>query len=146
LNFIGAVLSNKTIVVPTVAWFIAQAIKVIGTIISEKRLDFTRLVGSGGMPSSHSSLVVSLSTVVGKNHGWDSSLFGITVAFALIVMYDDAGIRRAAGKQARVLNKLIFSHNHKIHFDEKLKELLGHTPLEVFMGAVLGLFIGLCLG
>lgn len=146
LNFVKAVLSNKVVVIPALAWLVAQTLKVIGVIINERKLDFTRFIGSGGMPSSHSSYVVSLSAVIGKNYGWDSGLFGVTVAFALIVMYDAAGIRRAAGKQAKVLNKLIYSYNHKIHFDEKLKELLGHTPFEVIMGAVLGLFLGISLG
>jgi acid phosphatase family membrane protein YuiD len=146
LSFMEDVLSNKAIVVPFIAWFTAQAIKVIGVIISEKKLDFTRFIGSGGMPSSHSSLVVSLAVVIGKNYGWQSGLFGVALMFSLIVMYDAAGVRRAAGKQAKVLNKLIFSSKQNINVDEKLKELLGHTPFEVLMGAVLGIFMGLSLG
>lgn len=146
MDFINGVLSNKAIVVPVIAWFIAQTIKVLGVIIRDRKIDFTRFVGSGGMPSSHSSFIVSLAAVIGKNYGWQSGEFGISVAVALIVMHDAAGIRRAAGKQAEVLNKLIFSHSDNIHFEEDLKELLGHTPFEVIMGAALGILLGLGLG
>lgn len=144
--FLKAVLSNKAILVPALGWLLAQILKVVAVILKEKKMDFRRMTGSGGMPSSHSTLIVSLATVVGKNKGWDSVEFGMSVAVALIVMYDAAGVRRAAGKQAKVLNELIFSQNGKIHFDEKLKELLGHSPFEVIMGALLGIFLGLWLG
>ncbi|HOQ38023.1 MAG TPA: divergent PAP2 family protein [Acetivibrio sp.] len=143
MEIIKGILSNKTITVPLIAWFVAQSLKVVNVILFEQKVDFTRFVGSGGMPSSHSSYIVSLATVVGKIQGVNSTQFGISVAVAAIVMYDAAGIRRAAGKQAKVLNKLIFSHQDKEHFDENLKELLGHSPLEVFMGALLGILLGL---
>jgi acid phosphatase family membrane protein YuiD len=143
VEIIKGILSNKTITVPLIAWFVAQSLKVVNVILFEQKVDFTRFVGSGGMPSSHSSYIVSLATVVGKIQGVNSTQFGISVAVAAIVMYDAAGIRRAAGKQAKVLNKLIFSHQDKEHFDENLKELLGHSPLEVFMGALLGILLGL---
>lgn len=146
MNFFSAILSNKAIVIPVLAWFIAQTAKVLGVIIKERRLDFTRFVGSGGMPSSHSAFIVSLAAVVGKDYGWNSSIFGVSVAVALIVMYDAAGVRRAAGKQAKVLNKIIFSSTDKHQFDERLKELIGHTPFEVLIGAVLGVVLGLWLG
>lgn len=146
MSVINAIMSNKSITVPALAWFVAQFIKVVGVIVKENKLDFTRFVGSGGMPSSHASFIVSLTAVIGKNYGWDSGQFGIAFAVALIVMYDAAGVRRAAGKQAEVLNKLIFSHDYKLHFDEKLKELLGHSPFEVIMGAALGVFMGITLG
>lgn len=145
MEFIQQIMENKTITVPAIAWFVAQAIKVIGVIIRENKLDFTRFVGSGGMPSSHSAFIVSLATVVGKNHGWNSTMFGIAFAISMVVMYDAAGIRRAAGKQAEVLNRIIFS-SEDIHIDEELKELLGHTPFEVIMGAALGIIMGLWLG
>lgn len=146
MNFIELILNNKAITVPASAWFVAQFIKVIGVIIKENKIDFTRFVGSGGMPSSHAAFIVSLSTVVGKVRGWDSLEFGVTVAIALIVMYDAAGVRRAAGLQAKVLNELIFSNDHKIHLDKKLKELLGHSPFEVIMGAILGVLLGYSFG
>nr|WP_276020593.1 divergent PAP2 family protein [Acetivibrio straminisolvens] len=141
-----SILSNKTITVPVIAWFIAQFLKVINVIVVERKLDFTRFVGSGGMPSSHSSFIVSLATVVGKMKGLGSVEFGISAAVAAIVMYDAAGVRRAAGKQAKVLNKLIFSQKEedRQNFDENLKELIGHSPFEVFIGAMLGMLMGLC--
>jgi acid phosphatase family membrane protein YuiD len=146
VEIINGVLSNRTITVPALAWFIAQLIKVVNVILVEKRLDFARFVGSGGMPSSHSSFIVSLTAVIAKMKGVTSAEFGITMTIALIVMYDAAGIRRAAGKQAKVLNQLIYSQNNKEQFDEKLKELLGHSPFEVIMGALLGIIIGLWFG
>lgn len=146
VTIVYSILSNKTITVPVFAWFIAQFLKVINVIVVERKLDFTRFIGSGGMPSSHSSFIVSLSTVVGKINGVSSVEFGISVAVAAIVMYDAAGVRRAAGKQAKVLNKLIFSQKEedRKNFDENLKELIGHSPFEVFMGALLGILMGLC--
>lgn len=146
MNIVNALLSNKAITVPALAWFAAQFIKVVCVIIKENKLDFTRFVGSGGMPSSHSSFMVALATVIAKHRGIDSIEFGIACAVSLIVMYDAAGVRRAAGKQAEVLNKIIFSNDHKIHFDGKLKELLGHSPLEVTMGAMLGVAVGIWFG
>lgn len=146
MYFLNSIISNKAITIPVLAWFIAQLTKVVSVIVKERKLDFSRFVGSGGMPSSHSSFIVSLTTVVGKNRGWNSMEFGIAVAVSLIVMYDAAGVRRAAGKQAEVLNMLLLSFKQKINFEGKLKELLGHSPLEVSMGALLGIFLGLWLG
>lgn len=145
MNFFQGVVSNEAIVVPVTAWFAAQLLKVIGVLIKYRKIDFTRFVGSGGMPSSHSSFIVSLAVVIGKQFGWQSGEFGICLAVALIVMYDAAGIRRAAGKQAKVLNKIIHTEKHHHNVDEELKELLGHTPFEVIMGATLGVLIGLFL-
>lgn len=125
------------------AWFIAQILKIILTYYSSKKLDLTRFVGSGGMPSSHTSLVMALSTSIGKLYGWDSAIFAVSLCFAFVVMYDAAGVRRAAGTQARLLNIIIedLAHNKPIEH-EKLKELIGHTPKEVLAGAVLGILIG----
>ena len=147
MEIIRDIISNKAIVIPIIAWFIAQLLKVIDVIIKEKKLDFTRFISSGGMPSAHTSFIVSLTAVIGKNYGVASGEFAISLAVALIVMYDAAGVRRAAGKQAEVLNKLIFSYNNdKIQFNENLKELIGHTPFEVVIGAVLGGIIGIFFG
>jgi acid phosphatase family membrane protein YuiD len=146
LGIVEAIINNKAITIPILAWAIAQGIKVLTNLYTSRKFDFTRLFGSGGMPSSHSAFTVSLAVVVGKISGWDSTLFAISIAFALIVMYDAAGVRRAAGKQAKVLNKLMYSHYTKLELEEKLKELLGHTPMEVFMGGILGLLLGCWLG
>lgn len=145
MGFIEGVTNNKAVTIPVLAWFVAQLIKFILTFAIDKKIDFTRLVGSGGMPSSHSSFTVSLAIVLGRQYGWDSPFFAIAAAFAAIVMYDAAGIRRAAGKQARVLNKLVMAHFTKAEFEEKLKELIGHSPFEVLMGALLGIAFGLAL-
>ena len=138
-------LRNSVIFTCILAWFIAQALKVIITLVVDKRLDFRRLVGSGGFPSSHASLVTSLATSVGLISGFDSTDFAICTVVALVVMYDASGVRRAAGQQARILNKIIeeWGKSDVIVRDKRLKELLGHTPKEVFAGAVLGILIGL---
>ncbi|RCX16805.1 hypothetical protein DFR58_10930 [Anaerobacterium chartisolvens] len=145
MDFFIKIFSNKAIIVPVIAWFIAQSIKVVSVIITQRKVDFTRFIGSGGMPSSHAAFVVSLATVTGRIKGWDSVEFAISLALSLVVMYDAAGVRRAAGKQAQALNKLIYSQN-EVQFDESLKELLGHTPFQVIMGAALGILTGLWLG
>lgn len=137
----------KYLTIPFISWVAAQALKFLIDLLVRGKIDYTRLFGSGGMPSSHSAFVVSLSTVVGIGMGFDSALFGVTVAFSLIVMYDAAGVRRAAGKQAKVLNRM-FHHNQEegeFHLDEELKELIGHTPVEVIAGAMLGLAISILL-
>ena len=146
MSFISAVLHNKFITIPALAWFVAQMYKLLFTSIKYKALDFTRLYGTGGMPSSHTSYVVTLCTVIGKSVGVDTAVFGASVAFALIVMSDAAGVRQAAGKQAKLLNTLISTHFPGEAFNEKLIELIGHKPLEVLIGALLGIFIGLLFG
>lgn len=135
-------LYNNILWVSLLAWFIAQLLKVILTLVFNRKLDIRRFVGAGGMPSSHSAFVVSLATSVGKLEGYDSPIFAVAITFALIVMYDAAGIRRAAGKQAAVLNDILEQIQTKRSIpEEKLKELLGHTPIEVFAGALLGFII-----
>ncbi len=126
-----------------IAWFVAQLIKVVTTIIKEKRFDFRRFVGSGGMPSSHSSFVTSLATAIAIDCGLESPEFAISVVFALVVMYDAAGVRRAAGQQAKILNKIVedWGKADVATTDKRLKELLGHTPKEVGAGALLGILI-----
>lgn len=122
------------------AWFLAQLIKGIFYFVKEKRVNFRRFVGAGGMPSSHSALVASLATAVGLRLGWDQALTAVTLIFAVIVMYDAAGVRRAASHQAMTLNKIIDELFEEGEFhQERLKELLGHTPVEVIAGAALGI-------
>lgn len=134
------IFSNKILVTSMTAWLIAQALKVIFVYVKNKRIDFKRLVGSGGMPSSHSALVISLSMSAGRTIGFNSPEFAICIVFAFIVMYDAAGVRRAAGKQARILNAMIQDMHDTGKFpEEKLKELIGHTPVEVFAGAIVGI-------
>lgn len=142
MNFLEQILSNKVLITCVTAWFIAQLLKIILTFHKSKKIDITRFIGSGGMPSSHTSFVMSLATALGKLYGWSSPLFALALCLAFIVMYDAAGVRRAAGYQAKVLNMIIddLAH-HKPLGNERLKELLGHTPKEVLAGAVLGIVI-----
>ena len=119
--------------------FTVQAYKGFASFFRTGRWNVRRFVETGGMPSSHSASVAALSTAVGLWHGFNTGLFAVTLYFSLIVMYDAAGLRRAAGRQAAVLNRLIERHfKHTESDTQKLMELLGHTPLEVFVGASLG--------
>ena len=127
------------------AWASAQILKFFVTLIVERRLDWKHLLSSGGMPSSHASTVCACATSVGALHGWSSPLFAISAVLAAVVMYDAANVRRATGEQAKILNYMMenwFEMSPEI-FDKKLKEVLGHTPLQVLMGAILGIAIGL---
>lgn len=137
--------ASSVLVTSAIAWFIAQFIKVITVLVKNKKLDFRRFIGSGGMPSSHSSFVVSLATAIGIKDGFASDIFAAAAVMALVVMYDAAGVRRAAGQQARILNKLVreWEKNDFTQTEKKLKELLGHTPVEVFAGAILGIAVAL---
>ncbi len=142
MNYFSGIVNNKVFAVAFMAWLIAQILKVILTLIIDRKLNLYRMVGSGGMPSSHSSMVMGLSTAVGLLEGWESTSYGISIVFALIVMYDASGVRRAVGKQAIILNQIIEElYQHKHVGSVKLKELVGHTPYEVFAGAVLGIVL-----
>ncbi|HZJ58396.1 MAG TPA: divergent PAP2 family protein, partial [Clostridia bacterium] len=132
MSYYTQLLYNNILWVSLLAWFIAQLLKVVFTLIFNKKLDIRRFIGAGGMPSSHSALVVSLATSVGRFEGYDSPIFALALTFSLIVMYDAAGVRRAAGKQAAVLNEILEQiQTSRSISEEKLKELLGHTPIEV---------------
>jgi acid phosphatase family membrane protein YuiD len=130
---------NKTLMLALLAWLVAQIIKVLINLIKTKKLDLGLLLSSGGMPSSHSALVSSMSMSIGLSYGFKSNLFALSLIISLIVMYDAAGVRRAAGKQAAVLNILLEQiEKQGIKIDVHLKELLGHNPIEVGSGALLG--------
>ena len=118
--------------------------KVLYDLVTTKKFNFKRIMGAGGMPSSHSAVVVSLTTMIGRYEGIHTPLFALALAQAFIVMYDAAGVRRAAGKQARLLNKIIETPGlTTMQVSEKLVEVLGHTPVQVFVGAVLGFIAGM---
>jgi uncharacterized protein len=139
LNILSELLHNRILVAPLVAWLLAQFLKVPFSFSRENGFDFQRMVSSGGMPSAHSALVTALATATGLVSGWGSSQFGITVVMAMIVMYDAAGVRQAAGEQARILNQIMREWRSSKSFkDIHLHELLGHTPNEVYVGALLG--------
>jgi hypothetical protein len=126
------------------AGFLAQASKFLAHLLRHRQVNFTRLVATGGLPSSHSASVAALTTAVAFRSGLDSTLFAVTLFFSLVIMYDAAGLRRAAGMQARVLNHIIEDHyEHRGFRPERLSELLGHTPFEVLVGAALGVLYGM---
>lgn len=141
----GQVLANRWLWIPIITWFLVQVFKVIRELLREKKVDFKRILGAGGMPSAHSACVTSLTTAIALTEGLDSPLFAFCMIFCFVVMYDAAGVRRAAGKQARVLNQIIESQGKDINIQEKLVELLGHTPVEVFFGALTGIALGALL-
>jgi acid phosphatase family membrane protein YuiD len=129
---------------PIIAWAIAQAAKVIIASIKARRLNLRVLADPGGMPSSHSAIVMGLTAAIGKHDGLTNAPFAIALIFSFVVMYDAAGVRRAAGKQAAVLNRLVEDLTHMRGVQEQeLRELLGHTPVEVLVGAVLGIGVAL---
>ncbi|MCL2099290.1 MAG: divergent PAP2 family protein [Oscillospiraceae bacterium] len=142
-NGFGELINNYALICSLMGWLIASVAKIIIGLAKEKRLDFRKIYGSGGMPSSHSSTVSALATAVAKIDGLQSTNFAIAFMFAFIVMYDASGVRRAAGEQARILNQLVnnLSDNKPAYLTKKLKELIGHTPLEVIVGALLGILI-----
>lgn len=138
----GSIFQNKILLISIFSCFLAQFIKIFtGT---ENKIDLKRIVSSGGMPSSHSSFVTALAVMVGYDKGFSSTEFAMVAVFAVIVMYDASGVRRAVGKQAELLNQIVDDFFHgKFDQHEKLKELVGHTPKEVLFGALLGILIGI---
>jgi uncharacterized protein len=143
INDISQILDNQILLVAVAACLIAQVLKLIIDLIQNGKFSAKVLTTTGGMPSAHSALVTALATGVGGSLGWQSAEFAIATIFAIIVMYDAAGVRQAAGKQARILNQMVeelFSEDHKFN-EEKLKELLGHTPVQVIAGSILGIVI-----
>ena len=144
MDYIIEISKNYVFWTSAAAWFIAQTIKVILGVIREKRFNFRWFVGTGGMPSAHAAGVSALATSIGVTYGLDSALFAITLIFACIVMFDAQGVRLAAGRQAEILNKMLDDIYWKKKLDEdELKELIGHTQVEVFAGMGLGTMVSL---
>ena len=144
MNTLQLALTNKYLYVPFLLWLCIQIFKVIYDLVTTKKFNFKRIIGAGGMPSSHSAVVTCLATLVGKAEGTDSIMFAMATIFALVVMYDAAGVRRAAGKQAHLLNKIIETPGLTgVEVQERLVEVLGHTPLQVIVGATIGICVGL---
>ena len=143
MSYLQQFMSNSVFITALLGWFSAQVLKII--LSWDKKLDFKRIVGSGGMPSSHASFVMALTMAVGFESGFDSPLFAISAVMSFVVMYDAAGIRRSAGQQAAILNKLVESlvNADRPKTEKRKKELLGHTPIEVFGGAILGIIIAI---
>lgn len=138
-------LNNHILLVALIACITAQGLKLAIDLIATRRLNITYLLSPGGMPSAHSALVGALATSVGLTKGLSSAEFAIACLFAVIVMYDAAGVRQAAGKQAKILNQIVdelFQEEHNFN-EERLKELLGHTPFQVVVGLSLGIGIAM---
>jgi len=145
--FIKEIFKNQILVTSMIALIIAQTIKVIIGVIIQKRFDFRWFMGTGGMPSAHAAGVTALATSVGMYYGFDSVLFAISLVFAVIVSFDAQGVRRTTGRQAVILNKILDDlYWKKVVNEEKIKEFLGHTPFEVFVGVGLGALIAFLRG
>ena len=142
MNFFSQLAQNKVLISAGSGWIIAQILKTIIHTYFTKSFVAERLVGGGGMPSSHSATVCALATATALQYGVSSFEFAVTAVFALVVMYDAIGVRQESGKQAKVLNDMIelFFHMGKdLAIEKQLKEFIGHTPLQVLMGAILGI-------
>ena len=144
-NVVDVFTGNLILNLSILAWALAQGIKFIITLITKRKLDWRHILSSGGMPSSHSAFVCACAASMGYMYGWTSPVFTISAVVAIVVMYDAANVRKAAGEQAKILNYMM-THWTQMKpeelFDRALKELIGHTPLQVFMGALLGIAVG----
>ncbi|MBD5500163.1 MAG: divergent PAP2 family protein [Lachnospiraceae bacterium] len=148
MNFLYELFHNVIFVSAILGWFIAQVLKTMIHLFITKKFVMERMVGSGGMPSSHSATVCALATSAGMTYGGGSAEFAIAVIFAIVVMHDAMGVRRETGIQARVINEMleIFTNmGNKMSPEEKLKEFVGHTPLQVLAGAILGILIAVLI-
>jgi len=141
-NIFTEIFKNKIFITTLSSWLIAQTIKVIIGVISHKRFDFRWFVGTGGMPSSHTAGAACLATAIGLNYGFDSIYFALAASFTIVVMFDAQGVRRSSGKQARILNKIMDDIYWQGKIQEgRLRELIGHTPIEVIVGFLLGVAV-----
>ena len=144
MSVVLEIFSNRVVQAAALAWAIAQGLKVILTLIISRRFDASRMFGSGGMPSSHSAMTCAMLMVIGFREGFASSVFALAFCFSGVVMYDAAGVRRSTGKNAAVINRLLerLASDGLVFDEEHLKELVGHTPIQVLAGALLGILIG----
>ncbi|MFC1807007.1 divergent PAP2 family protein [Candidatus Omnitrophota bacterium] len=143
MNFFLQLGRNKVFLVTLATWLIAQLIKVFIGVVREKKFNFKWLVGTGGMPSSHCAGAAAFSTALGLNFGFESPFFAIGLVFTIVTMFDAQGARRAVGKQAETLNKMFEDiYINKPIKEERLIELIGHTPVQVLAGAALGIVLG----
>ena len=144
MSFLQELVHNRIFVSAVLGWFIAQVLKTIIHLFLTKQFVAERMIGSGGMPSSHSATVCALATATGMVYGGGSFEFAIAVILAIIVMHDAMGVRRETGIQAKVINEMLEAFTNmgkKMSAEEKLKEFVGHTPLQVLAGAILGILI-----
>ena len=137
--------SNHILINAGISWLSAQVLKAIIYAIANRTLDLSRLLGDGGMPSSHSATVTAMATTAALECGLDSGVVGVEALFAIVVMHDAMGVRREAGKHAKMLNELTEAMTGELTPEQSLKEFLGHTPSQVVVGAALGIIISLLL-
>ena len=145
-KFIEFYFDYRYLMIPFITWFGIQLFKVIWEFATTKKLNIKRLWGSGGMPSAHSAVAASITTMIGRSQGITSPIFAISFAFTMVVLYDACGVRYETGKQAHVLNEIMSNPDFelsKLNFNVKLEELVGHTPVQVFVGAFIGVIVGL---
>lgn len=145
-DFFKALVHNEILVITLWAWVIAQCIKVSLGVIRERKFNFRWFIGTGGMPSSHAAGATALATTCGLRLGFDSPVFALAAVFAMVTMFDAQGVRRETGQQAGILNKVMedIYWKGKVEAD-RLKELIGHTPIQVFIGSLIGLAIALIM-
>ena len=145
-DIVNEIISNKILTTAVVSWFSAQSIKIILAFFKTGKLDLRLIMSSGGMPSSHTAFVVAMAVAVGLDRGFDTIYFAIASVLSMVVMYDATGVRREAGKQAAAIN-IVVKHlgEQVIKLDKALKELLGHRPIEVFFGFLLGIIVAMLL-
>ena len=141
----AALVQNHLLITALASWLIAQLVKVLLYALVNRRLDWKRLFGDGGMPSGHSATVTALAATAALECGLDSPAFAISTILAVIVMHDATGVRRQAGEHAKAINELMEALNSDMAPEDKLQELLGHTPLQVFFGALIGLTAALLM-
>ena len=145
-SFFPEIFQNRIFLITVTVWFLAQTIKVVLGIIREKRFNFRWFIGTGGMPSSHAAGASALATSVGLEYGFYSPLFAVAATFAMVTMFDAQGVRRATGSQASILNKMMDDIYWKGQIEEKrLKELVGHTPVQVLAGFIFGVICAMIL-
>ncbi len=148
MKTVYGIIFNRPIQAAFVGWAVAQLLKFFINFLINRKADKSRLLGAGGMPSSHSAMACAMMTTIGMHSGFDSTVFALSACFATVVMYDAAGVRRSTGKNAETLNTLIdmlVDNGYDLNDEQKLKELVGHTPLQVLAGAVLGILIGILM-
>jgi acid phosphatase family membrane protein YuiD len=141
-NILFTIVTNKIFYITFASWFFAQTLKVIFYFIKFKKFDFRLFVGTGGMPSSHTAAVTAVTVTIGLDQGWASPVFMVSLLYCIVVISDAMGVRRAAGKQAVILNKMMDEMwKSEFKYEKKLKEWLGHTPLEAVAGIVIGILL-----
>ncbi|OGX37471.1 MAG: hypothetical protein A3C53_04485 [Omnitrophica WOR_2 bacterium RIFCSPHIGHO2_02_FULL_68_15] len=137
-------IENRVLLAALLGWVVAQGLKVLLGVITQKRFNFRWFIGTGGMPSAHSAGVSALATAVGMTNGFESPLFAVALIFALVTMFDAQGVRRAAGQQAEILNTVLGDIYWKRPIaGGRLKELIGHTPIEVYVGSAIGILLAI---